>query len=255
MKPKLAILFLIFIFIYPKLADGDDLSQVRSLFYQGNTHYREEKFEQAITDYESALSLGLESGPLYYNLGNAYFKYSALGKAILSYLRAQRLMPGDADLKSNLEYAQSLIEGRILVVSGKGFMRAYFILCRSFSLDKITWLSMILYFILSSLIIFAIVRKKAKKILTYISMITLALLIICISIFFVQFYRIVIQKEAIVIAEVSDSKFEPLDHATTFFCLNEGESVFVITTKKDWTKVRRIDGKQGWVKKSDIEPL
>lgn len=255
MKIRVAILFLSFIFIFLRQVDCDQLSQIRLLFHQGNTDYREGKFEQAITDYEKALSLGFESGPLYYNLGNAYFKHGTLGKAILNYLRAQSHMPGDADLKSNLTYAQSLVEGRIFAAGRKGFIRAYFILASSFSLDKITWLNMILYFVLTTLLIWAIFVKKIRKVFIYIIALSSFLLIISISIFFVQFYKTAIQKEAVVIAGVSDSKFEPFNDATTFFTLYEGQSVFVISAKNDWVKVRRMDGRQGWVKKSDIELL
>lgn len=42
---------------------------------------------------------------------NAYFKLGNKGKAILNYERALQLLPRDADVKSNLVYARSLIEG------------------------------------------------------------------------------------------------------------------------------------------------
>ena len=83
----------------------------------------------------------------------------------------------------------------------------------------------------------------------------LILLIISLSLFSVQFYKTVVQKEAVAIVNTVDSKFEPLEDATTFFVLNEGESVTVIASKKGWLKIRRPDNKQGWVKESDIEFL
>ncbi|MFH1244966.1 MAG: tetratricopeptide repeat protein, partial [Candidatus Omnitrophota bacterium] len=72
-----------------------DTGPAGALFSQGNGYYAQEKFDQAITAYEQELSLGRESGPLYYNLGNAYFKSGQLGRAILNYLRAERLIPAD----------------------------------------------------------------------------------------------------------------------------------------------------------------
>jgi tetratricopeptide (TPR) repeat protein len=255
MRIKLSFLFLGLMLIFIKSADCSGLSQARSLFYQGNTHYSEEKFQQAIVDYEKALSLGYESGPVYYNLGNAYFKQGKLGKAILNYLRAQRLMPRDADLKSNLDYVRSLIKGGVVAPKENWLTRIFFRLVDSFSLDTITLLSSILYFILSALVIFFILVKNLRKMLAYISALTLVLLLICLGSFFGQFYKTVIRKEAVIIAETSETKFEPFDDATTFFTLNEGESVLVVTSKKDWVKVARIDGKQGWVKKKDIQFL
>jgi len=255
MRIKLSFLFLGLMLIFIKSADCGGLSQARSLFYQGNTHYSEEKFQQAIVDYEKALSLGYESGPVYYNLGNAYFKQGKLGKAILNYLRAQRLMPQDADLKSNLDYARSLIKGGIAAAKEKRLTRIFFRVVDSFSLDTFTLLSSILYFILSALVISFILVKNLRKILAYISVPMSVLLLICIFLFFAQFYKTVIQQEAVVTVEAADAKFEPFEAATTFFTLNEGENVFIVTSRKDWVKIARIDGKQGWVRTKDIEPL
>jgi len=50
---------------------------------------------------------GVENGRLYYNIGNAYFRMNDLGMAILNYLKAERLIPDDANLHHNLEYARS----------------------------------------------------------------------------------------------------------------------------------------------------
>jgi len=255
MKTRLIVLLLVTLFVFVKQADCDDLSQARSLFYKGNAYYSEEKFKQATAQYEEVLRLSFDSGPLYYNLGNAYFKSGSLGKAILNYQRAKRLIPRDADLKANLNYAHSLIEGGIVSPERKWLSRLFFTLVDSFSLDRITLISTILYLVLISILIFIIVAKRLRRIFTYLGGLTLILLVICLCIFSVQFHKTIIQKNAVVIVESSFSKFEPFDDATTFFTLNEGESVVIIASKENWIKVRRIDAKQGWIKNSDIELL
>ncbi|MBN3037782.1 MAG: SH3 domain-containing protein, partial [Candidatus Omnitrophica bacterium] len=60
---------------------------------------------------------------------------------------------------------------------------------------------------------------------------------------------------AVVVIEYSDCKFEPFDDATTHFTLYEGESVITGTQKGEWIKIKRLDGKQGWIKQRDIEFL
>lgn len=255
MRVRLAALLLALIFIFAKQGNCDEPGEVRLLFYQGNSYYSEEGFEEAITYYEKALDSGFESGPLYYNLGNAYFKNGFLGKAILNYLRAKRFMPKDADLRSNLDYAQSLIKGGIIVPKRDWFGRMFFGMVDSFSLNRITLFSAVLYFILSALVILIIVAKNLRKLCSYISGILAILLILWLSIFFTQFYETIVQKQAVITVESSDSKFEPFDEATTFFTLNEGEGVTVIASKNDWVKIRRPDGKQGWIKSSAVEPI
>jgi tetratricopeptide (TPR) repeat protein len=50
---------------------------------------------------------GIENGRLHYNLGNAYFRMDDLGRAILSYRRAERLLPADRDVMQNLASARA----------------------------------------------------------------------------------------------------------------------------------------------------
>ena len=51
---------------------------------QADSAYIEKEYAQACEIYESLLQKG-ESGEIYYNLGNAYFKQNQLGRAILNY--------------------------------------------------------------------------------------------------------------------------------------------------------------------------
>jgi len=255
MKTKLGILLLASIFIFAAAGLAEQLSQADSLFYQGNAHYSKEKFKQAIADYEGTLTLGLESGPLYYNLGNAYFKHGSLGKAVLNYLRAQRLMPRDADLNTNLKFARSLIKAEKVVSQRNWFTQMFFKLSGSFRLNELTSVSTILYLGLAVLLILAIRIKKSRKLFLYISYPVLTGLVICACLFFTQFYQTLICKQAVVVVKSSNSKFEPFDSATTYFTLYEGASVIITGSKGDWAKIRRLDGRGGWIKQSDIELL
>lgn len=84
------------------------LGAQEAFFTEGNRLYQEDDYTGAIRAYERILEEGYESGALYYNLGSAYFKQGRLGQAILHYERALRLLPGDGDVRANLELARSL---------------------------------------------------------------------------------------------------------------------------------------------------
>ena len=73
---------------------------------QADSAYINKDYAQAIEIYESLLQDG-ESGEIYYNLGNAYFKQDELGRAILNYERALLLQPGNADVSANLDIARA----------------------------------------------------------------------------------------------------------------------------------------------------
>ncbi len=66
---------------------------------------------------------GIENGRLYYNLGNAYFRMDDLGRAILSYRRAERLLPGDPDLMQNLASARARRLDRFELETGAKALR------------------------------------------------------------------------------------------------------------------------------------
>ncbi|NQT90850.1 MAG: hypothetical protein HQ558_06310 [Candidatus Omnitrophica bacterium] len=256
MKTIMVLLIFVSLLIFAGQAyceDGD--SQSRFLFFQADSDYGKGDFEEAIAGYEKILTLGLESGPLYYNLGNAYFKYGSLGKAILNYLRAQTLMPEDADLLSNLAYARSKIKGGMISQKRNWFKGIFLDMAASLGLDKLTRYTTTLYFIFSGLLILIILAARFRRPLIYISLPILVLLILSASLFAVEFDKILIQKGAVIIAEMADSKFEPFDDATTFFTLREGESVVIVATKNGWAKVRRVDGKQGWIPRPSMELL
>ena len=234
---------------------SQSVPEAQVLFREGNARYSEEKYEEAISDYEKALSQGLESGPLYYNLGNAHFKHGSLGKAILYYLRSAKLMPHDADLIANLGYARSLIKGGVIKSGGNWFARTFFTLAMSLSLAQLTLLSEVFYLALIFFLILVIMRRPLRKHLFYVNIALFAAFIVAISLFAARYDREFYKTEAVIIAGETDCKFEPFIGATTFFTLSEGQSVAVLMSSKDWLKIKRPDGKQGWVKSSELELL
>ncbi len=65
----------------------------------------EEDFLAVAAVYESIRQQGVESGALYYNLGNSYLKAGRKGKALAAYRQAERYRPQDPYLQANLRYA------------------------------------------------------------------------------------------------------------------------------------------------------
>ena len=88
-------------------APGPAVTQVE--FYQeGNRLYQEGDFEGALASYLRLVEAGFESGEVYYNIGNTYFKLGDVAPSILYFERARRLLPGDEDVQANLDLARSL---------------------------------------------------------------------------------------------------------------------------------------------------
>ena len=69
-----------------------------------------DQFQKAALIFETiAREGGIENGKLYYNIGNCYLRMGDRGRAILNYLRAERMIPGDLRLAQNLNLARNRV--------------------------------------------------------------------------------------------------------------------------------------------------
>jgi len=230
-------------------AQGSGFATAKQLFYQGNSAYKEGKYEAAIDNYEKVISMGLESGNLFYNLGNSYFKRGELGKAVLSYEKALLLIPGDSDLKSNHEYVLSSLNLGSQPF-GNWFEKLANRLFEGTTVNFLTiFLSVIYIIAILGLIcnLFFVGTGKSIKILF--------LVLIALFVFSATALNSKITylaKGAIVISKEADVKFEPLEGATTYFKLTEGSRVEILEKTENWYKIKRPDGKIGWSDKGKL---
>lgn len=84
-----------------------------STFAKANDFYNKGNFKKSIELYRELLDETAESGEIFYNLGNSYFKSERLAEAIFYYKAAEKWMPRDSDLQYNLKYARSLVQDKV----------------------------------------------------------------------------------------------------------------------------------------------
>ncbi|MCM8782307.1 MAG: tetratricopeptide repeat protein [Candidatus Omnitrophica bacterium] len=242
---------LVALFLLPFLETGfASNNEETSVFNRGNVYYEQANYDEAIKQYNSILESGWESGNLYYNLGNCYFKKGQLGRAILNYEKARRLIPLDKDLESNYEYARSLIKDGIFV-SKKSFpVRVLNNLFEKFTIDGLTILLSTLYVLILITILISLFFQAFKKHV----LVIVAFMVLFFIAGFIGLKRKItlLNKEGVVIVEQVDAKFEPMDKATTHFTLYEGMKVEVSSSKNNWYKIKRQDNKSGWIENSAL---
>lgn len=219
-------------------------------FLEASHSYKENNYDQAIASYEAILLKGYESGNLYYNLANSYFKKGELGKAVLYYERAGLFIPGDSDLMANYSYCRSLLELAPEDPVKSWFMQCFDAASSDFNLDCLVIvlsLAQAMIFLLGILCRLVYGQRRLWK--TGIFIFTAIFLFGALS-----FKRKIEYQErtAVVLSQELDSKFEPLENATTYFTLNEGAKVEVLESSGAWYKIRRRDTKTGWVNKEGI---
>jgi tetratricopeptide (TPR) repeat protein len=246
------ILFSFVVLTNAAAARQDKNSDAGYIFYKGNTLYEQGRYDDAISEYLKLLAQGIESGNLYYNIGNCYFKKGERGKAILNYERAKRLMPRDSDLDSNYKFALSQININTSVKSVPWYEKTVGIF--SFlSLDELT----VLISVLSVLIIVILITRlfiplSKKPFILFLSCLIIAFVFTVLSL---VNSILVIDREAVVIMNNPEAKYEPFESATTHYTLHEGMKVYLLQSKKDWVKIKRSDGKMGWIRNQVIEKI
>ena len=121
--------------LYPREAEVK--AEAEKVWERANTLYINGDYVGAAAFYEAIVDKGYISGRLFYNLGNAYFKAGELGRAVLNYNRAQKLMPYDKDVTYNLAVANGYVKDKIDTVP-EFFLSRWIKAWRS-SLDSNTW--------------------------------------------------------------------------------------------------------------------
>jgi tetratricopeptide (TPR) repeat protein len=230
--------------------EGVSPQEYNTIFFRANNSYREEKYDAAIRDYEQLISSGLRSANVFYNLGNAYLRTGSKGKAILYYERAFRMHPRDADIRSNLDFARTLVEGSSGEYSGRWYERVFFFLRGFLSTDGTTLLVSILYFTIMIFLTLSVPFKVQRKLFYYPASVLCILLIVVLPSFFNGIYESEFQKKAVIMVKETDVRFEPNDDATVHFRLHEGAVIQITRSQEDWYQIRRYDGKMGWLKGS-----
>jgi len=227
----------------------------RTQFHNANSLYLNGEYEKALEQYTAILAAGVESGELYYNLGNTCFKLNRLGRAALYYEKARRFMPDDEDLLSNIQLLNISLVDRITPVPEVFYVRYWNRFQRLLSPDGwrtplfIAWYAAGTFMIL----LFFTHRRPARRLLktgltaaAAAAAISGAALASHIVMDKPGFSGIVMEPEIRVFAS-------PTETGTEVFVIHEGTKVAVKRTLDDWIEIRLADGKVGWIPEKSVE--
>ena len=90
--------------------DKNELAEINDMYKNG-------KYQEALDGYLKMTDAESANPYAFYNAGNAYFRLSKPGFAVLYYAKAFKLLPRDPDIRSNLDYALKQT-GQALVPDG-----------------------------------------------------------------------------------------------------------------------------------------
>ena len=219
--------------------------------------YAKGNYQQAIKDYQEILKTGVSS-EIYYNLGNAYYRTDNITQALLAYERALQLSPGDNDIRFNLQYARSKTIDKITPETEMFFVTWYHSLVNFTSVDR--WANTAIVSIVMALLLILVFlfapQMWARKSGFYGSAAFLLLFAFANLFAFQQKHELETKQGAIVIAPTVNVKKTPAASGTDVFVIHEGTRVDITDRgMKQWRGIKLADGREGWLKTSQIEEI
>lgn len=219
--------------------------------------YAKGNYQQAIKDYQEILKTGVSS-EIYYNLGNAYYRTDNITQALLAYERALQLSPGDNDIRFNLQYARSKTIDKITPETEMFFVTWYNSLVNFTSVDR--WANTAIVSIVMALLLILVFlfapQMSARKSGFYGSAVFLLLFAFANLFAFQQKHELETKQGAIVIAPTVNVKKTPAASGTDVFVIHEGTRVDITDRgMKQWRGIKLADGREGWLKTSQIEEI
>ncbi|MBN2374089.1 tetratricopeptide repeat protein [bacterium] len=223
------------------------------LFLEANKTYENGDYALAAQFYEGIINGGIHSGDLYYNLGNCYTKQGEIGKAIVNYRRAERLMPRDGDLRFNLNYVLDQTKDKIETKDKADIARVFFFWYHWLSMMELCYL-----FIIANIIFWIaalVLLYKQNDGLRWIRNTALIMLLIFGITFGIKAYSYKFIHHGIVISAEATVRSGNGDSHSPLFILHEGAEFRVREKTDGWMKISLPDGKTGWISNSSAQTV
>jgi len=248
MKRVLAAIALLFMAAAPLFALSPSGEEA---FFRANEAYRDGDYEAAAAGYRSLLDADAAKGHLFYNLGNAYFRMDDPGRAILFYERARILLPRDADLRFNLEYARDRLGDA--VPADRDFLGEAFFWIDVVTLEEVFWLFALVNFIFWTAGLLR--RFSASEMLYYGFVLLFIFWLLSGATLAMKWHRAATDDRAVVLPAELPVRAGPDERDTVLFRLHGGTVVHRERSELDWSLIRLADGKRGWTKPKSVENI
>jgi len=222
-----------------------------SEFVVAGIAYKEGRYDTAIERYNAILKGDRVNGPLYYNLGNSYFKKKNVGQAVLNYERAKKFIPRDSDLNYNKRYVRSKIDQQTDVK--QSFLdRAIVSHNQFYTIDEMVIILYGIGLMIGMIHLISLYIQWPQSLTSGI----IAVLIFSLFIFSTGIIaKIKAERGLAVVMTDSNSLFEPRTDSTVHFKLSEGMKARILKRQGNWVKIKRLDGKVGWIDREVLEKI
>ena len=234
----------------PQKADAVTVKDAAKAYEKGD-------YLQAIKDYEALIKEDA-TADLYYNLGNAYYRNNSITQAVIAYERALKLAPSDADIRFNLQLAQSKTIDNLGNESEMFFVSwfknlVYFISCDAWAAISLG----ALFFALAFALLYFVSTNVGVRKLGFFSALFFGLIFIA-STYFAAAQKGSQQNHngAVIVSSIVAIKSTPDAKGENVMMLHEGRRVEITDRSIDgWRGIKTPNGKTGWIAVKAIEEI
>jgi hypothetical protein len=207
------------------------------------------KFRRVAAMFQEIINRGIQSGPIYYNLGNAWFRAEEPGLALAAYYSAQRYMPLDPHIASNIQIVLSTsapLKPTVPVIEYVFFWQDW-IGCREKVLCSII---LAITAFVSGLLCLWIRYRRLRRIAWMLLMLTF--ISVCSTGY--DWYRFewvrhaVIALDGAIPRKGNSEQYEPVFTTPVPF----GTTAVVLDERTDWIRLYFPSSQDGWLPKAEI---
>jgi tetratricopeptide (TPR) repeat protein len=211
-----------------------------------------ESFRRASNRYQILVDDGIKNGKLWYDLGNAQLQSGEIGEAIAAYRSAQRFIPSNGRLVTNLEYARSLVTNPMLLEGSTSILKRLAFWHDTVPTELRLIVGIVFWIGCWTLVAtrFFILIPGFKTVTITLGLATLALGVSVGADFANQHQRhgVLTAKEVIV------RKGNSLQDAPMFQDpIQEGIEFDILGVRSGWLHIRLQNGGEGWIQQDDAQ--
>lgn len=237
-------------------------SDAQQRFDEANELLTRGEAKQARELYESLRADGERDATLEHNLGNAYVRTGALGRAIGAYRRGLRLEPApkvEEALTRNLEIVRRQLQERYRSgEDGRQFIYAdpgglWFRLTHLIGSSDLTWLAILAWVLLLGLLS---LRRLSSRV-TWAGPVAIPVAIVTLALFVLLWGQTQLDREiSLGVVVRADASLKDGPHGDARGVpVAEGMELRVLETRDGWSQVELAEGRRGWIAQAAIESL
>ena len=216
-------------------------------FDAANKLYEEGNFATAIPAYLQLLRDGSAAPSVYFNLGNAYFKVGLEGRAIVSYLRAARLAPRDAEIRTNLQFVRDRLSPSERLIENPAQRFASWL-----TVGELTVAASASYWLCFALLGAAQLRPSWRARTLLPCWVSALCCLLAIGWLTVASHGELSAQHGVVVAPEAVVRLGPLDESQSSHSLSDGAEVTILERRPDWLRIRDVQNRTGWLRSTQL---